>query len=1189
MSDESDIQPSVICVGSSAGGLEALTALIGALEPGLQVPIIVAQHLAPTHRSLLSSLMQKASKLPVDEIVDGQEILPGHVMITPEGSDAIIEGGRIKLVSALGQPGPHPSVNRLFSSAAEQFGKRTVGIVLSGTGSDGTLGAGRIDAVGGAILVQDEETAKYWSMPRSVINAGLATVVAPPESLARQAVTYLELGAVGYQPKEGASEEPFQTIVDIVERRLGFQLSNYKPASVMRRIGARMSAKGCRTLESYASILQSDADEAASLVQALLIPVTSFFRDDAAFAHLKTQLRDQIPIVTEKTGQFRVWVTACCTGEEAYSIAILIDEICKELNVSPNISIFATDLSESFVETARKGVYPADRLVDVPSDRIEAYFDKIASGYRVAQRIRDTIVFASHDILRSTPFLHLDLISCRNILIYFQPSAQKTALRTIYNALEPNGLLFLGRSEALGDSSTLFEEVSRENHIFRKSSDAAGLSPSISRPFARAKALAPYSQRPSHRARAYSHQDLLVDTIVQLSPPTFLVNRDDVVENIVGDTRSFVTISNGPQSGILYDFIPDELELQTRIVLAEARRSGAERMSPAVRIAGQQQHDELWKVEARPVKSDIATDLLLVRYVKQELAKDLPIRSDSSLPLEMGSDDIAVELQRELAETRAQLRTVIEELEIANEELQAANEELLSSNEEFQATNEELETTNEELQATNEELETVNDELTSKNRETAKLYDDLSGVLESIKSPIFIFGPDDVFQMANSAAERISRVIGVDEEHLSLGHFLGLINEPKVLSYFKRSIKSDKPIGAVKVKLDQKQYELEMSVWRDAKRGNRVLSKVIVFHDVTKLLKAQDEIQGQLDKLRLLEFRQRAILDGVDESLALVDQTGAIVAINSNWSEVSTESDSDLSGLAVGTNLITALESLEKPDLTALRPLAPLLRGAIESPVYRETHEFSRAEKAGDRWYRYTVSSFHEDGACFAVVLRSDISEQKRNIKLVGEALHEKEVLIQEIHHRVKNNFQVILSILSLQNRAGLGPADLEQLSESSRRIRVMSKLYEHLYQSQDVSMINVQEYFADVLDDAMSAAGAGDGISSEIDCDRIPLGIKTATALAQILSELVSNAVKHAFPQREGRISITLRKQADEAFCLAVQDNGLGLPADYDESKLKSMGIKLINALVSQLKATKRLTSGNGTRVEIVFKEQGE
>ncbi len=479
---ESDNAPDgpvmVVGIGASAGGLEALGKLVGTLEPDWPLAYVVLQHLSPDHRSMLVDILSRDTALAVQEMVDGDTPRPGTVYVVPARSKALIREGRFRLVNADPEVVPKPSVNEFFISLAAEAGESAIGVVLSGTGSDGTAGLRAIQAAGGLTLAQAPDSAKYTGMPLSAIEAGVADHVLAPVELGQR------LGAFARMRPPGRDELPaelMERLVERVRRRRDIDFSGYKPSTLARRIRRRMVATGNTDVRRYADWVEAHPEELDRLARDILISVTAFFRDPEAFDALAETVRG---ICREKgeAGSIRVWVAGCATGEEAYSIGILFAEAQREQGLGQTIQVFATDIDEDALDTARRGLYPAAALQALPPDCIERYFHPADRHYEVGKRLRDMIVFARHNLVDDPPFLRTDLITCRNVLIYFDARLQARVLQRFHFALNRRGHLFLGRSEGIGQGESLFEVADRRERLFRKRGDSRDLPPVSSTP-----------------------------------------------------------------------------------------------------------------------------------------------------------------------------------------------------------------------------------------------------------------------------------------------------------------------------------------------------------------------------------------------------------------------------------------------------------------------------------------------------------------------------------------------------------------------------------------------------------------------------------------------------------------------------------------------------------------------------------
>lgn len=739
-------QPLIIGVGASAGGLEALKELASGLPDDLKASIVVVQHLSPTHTSMLRDLLQPESDLAVVDLQDGVGPQPGTVYITPPNHNVEFANGVLRLRPADPGVGPKPSVDRFLKSLAVNHGANTVAIILSGTGTDGADGVRAVKAAGGVVLVQDPQTAKYDGMPRAAIQTGCVDLVLPAprmgEVLARIAETPDALRQPSGEDPGGGERE---RITAIVRELTGFDLSHYKTATVVRRLIRRMTLNKCRTLSEYAEKLKGDRTEAMAAARDVLISVTSFFRDPDAFDALRPHL-EKLVASAPRDEVLRVWVPGCATGEEAYSLAMILSELCSGREGGPDFLIFATDLDAEAVNFARNGVYPDSAIGDLPEALRARYFERLGGAWQVRKSLRQNTVFAVQNVIEDPPFPRMDLISCRNLLIYLTRSTQRRLLETFHYALKPGGLLFLGKSESIELHRNLFDVVDRHAKLFRRR-EVGGAYPV---PLGTRRDQEEQRRQGSGGRRSADTMSLgyrMLDALTEVwCPPTVVVNDNDECVHFVGDLKPFRRFPRGPAQMRLFDLLHDKLRAEVRALVHRARREGAPQRGNAftverdgqvhhhvVAVTPLPRHEKLLAIGFPPASETPARDLL---------DGDQAVRE--SLIIE--------ELERELANTRQHLQTVVEELETSNEELLSQSEELQSANEELQSTNEELQTTNEELQSTNEELLTVNDELQTKSRELAEVADSLRSVMESLDFPLLVLDREMRLQHFNRAA-----------------------------------------------------------------------------------------------------------------------------------------------------------------------------------------------------------------------------------------------------------------------------------------------------------------------------------------------------------------------------------------------------------------------------------------------------
>ena len=750
----------VVGIGASAGGLEALAELIQLFSHD-HMAFIVVQHLSPDHESLLPQLLARASKLEVVAATDGAVLEANHIYVNPPNTDLAVLNGVIRLISPPA-PAPRLPIDFLFRSLAEDRGHLAIGIVLSGTGSDGTFGLQAIKSAGGITFVQEPSTAKYDGMPRSALASGAAdfclALPAIAEELVRIAHAPARKPAPDARPPGGALDQLAKLFV-LIRSEFGTDLTHYKHATIERRVERRMALHRIERLEDYVRLVRQRSDELVALYKDLLITVTRFFRDPEVFETIKRHVLEKILESKDANTPVRIWAPACSTGEEAYSLAICLLEFCEARHKDARIQIFGTDLDEECIEFARRGIYPANIALDVSPDRLNRFFVRKGDEYHVSRRVRDLLVFSRQNVLKDAPFSRIDLVSCRNLLIYLQPPSQKRVLRILHYALNPSGYLVLGASETVGDAPELFTTVDRKHKIYRKKHVAAPAGLDVTFGVPRTPS-APAAAGPVRTAT--NVQGLADRKVLELYGPAGVVlNQDLEILHFRGHTGPFLDPAQGAASLSVLKVVRFELHIALKHALEQAVATH-QRVTTEVHfpLAGKQTAVAL---DVVPIQDpETKAQYLIVLF--QPVAPAQPPAT-----WERGSDqptgalaDRVRELEGELAVTKDYLQATLEERESTLEELKSANEELQSSNEELQSTNEELETSKEELQSTNEELTTVNDELQSRMTELSQINDDLHNVLSGVDNAVVIVGMDLRIRRYTTAAERLFKLVAAD-------------------------------------------------------------------------------------------------------------------------------------------------------------------------------------------------------------------------------------------------------------------------------------------------------------------------------------------------------------------------------------------------------------------------------------------
>ena len=788
----------VVGVGASAGGLEALSDLLANLPEKTGMAVVVVQHLDPQHESKLSNLLSRVTHLPVLEATQDLAVQPDHVYVIPKNTTMTIAQGVLQLAPRGGVRGTHLPIDLFLKSLAEDRQSAAIGVILSGTGSDGTLGMEEIKAAGGITFAQDESSAKYSGMPQSAARSGCVDLVLPPDQIARELTRISQHSYVApdqaAQAGAGLSAEDdvhFRKILAILRAAFRVDFSAYRETTVRRRILRRMVLQTKDNLAEYIEYLRKDPPEVEALYQDILINVTSFFREPQTFEVLKESVFPEILKTKSQDTPIRVWVPGCSTGQEAYSLAIALVEFLEQQPVRPPIQIFATDLSETVsLVKAREGVYPENIEAEVSPERLRRFFTKEQETYRINKSIRDMCAFARQNVTADPPFSHLDLISCRNVLIYLTPVLQKRVIPTFHYALNPSGFLLLGASETVGSFASLFGVVDPKFRIYAKK--AAGLRqyPHFYGEDTYARESADTQVTPLSVSSADWQREADRVVLKEYSPAGVLVNDDLDILQFRGQTGDYLAPPPGEPSHNLLNMAREGLLLELRDALKECRQGNTpvRRTGVQVRAQGAIHETDLRVLPVKLPGSSQRCHLVLfeeprhepaavsgsaadatgpnspARWLPRWLRRPFP-RATTSVAAGVSAppDEREVDrLRQELAAMRDYLQSVIEQKDTVNEELKSANEEILSSNEELLSTNEELETAKEELQSINEELVTVNEQLQSQNLELTRVSDDMTNLLGSANVPIVAVGVDLRIRKFTPAAGKVLNLLPAD-------------------------------------------------------------------------------------------------------------------------------------------------------------------------------------------------------------------------------------------------------------------------------------------------------------------------------------------------------------------------------------------------------------------------------------------
>jgi two-component system CheB/CheR fusion protein len=765
--------PTVVGIGASAGGLEAFSQVLEGLPEDSGLALVLVQHLAPQHESALPALLGGKTRLPVQQVTDGMRVEAGHVYVIPPNVQMEISDGVLHLAPRPGDRTQYTPVDFFLRSLAQSAGNRAIGVVLSGTASDGSIGVRELKAVGGITIAQDPETARYDGMPRAAIATGMVDLILAPQAIAT------ELSKIVAHPymrqtwprRPGddiaVDDEDLERVFAMLRASSGVDFRHYKMPTIKRRIQRRMALHRIPSFGQYIKYLREHPSEVGLLYQDILIHVTRFFREPDSF---ETLTKFVFPALFEKRTDeaVRAWVPGCSTGEEAYSLAIALAEYLEvKKKGGMTIQIFGTDISESAIEFARMGHYPESIAADVAPERLRRFFSKSDHSYRISKAIRDTCIFARQDVTRDPPFSRLDLILCRNVLIYMSQVLQRRLMGIFHYALRPSGFLMLGHAETIGPHAELFELGDKKHRVYRRKLVTPEVRAGFPAEYDTSRLPIAPETRPGEPRGATATMQHEVDRLLleRYSPAGVVVTPSLQIVYFRGQTGPYLEPAPGDASLNLMRMVREGLVFSLRKAIAEVRQRRAPVRKTGVRVKA----NGGWRnvdLEVVPITLSAKPHLLVL--FEEPARRPTALRAVRSREdrrrrgAARAEDSTVQQLQEELAANREYLRSIIQELEAANEELQSANEEVLSSNEELQSTNEELDTAKEELQSTNEELNTVNEELHARNDELSRVNSDLVNLLSSVQIAIVIVNNDLQIRRFTPMAEKLLNLIPGD-------------------------------------------------------------------------------------------------------------------------------------------------------------------------------------------------------------------------------------------------------------------------------------------------------------------------------------------------------------------------------------------------------------------------------------------
>jgi two-component system CheB/CheR fusion protein len=889
----------MVGMGASAGGLEALKGFFSGVPEDSGMAYIVVVHMTPKHPSMLPSLLQSVTRIPVATAEDGQTIQPNRIYVIPPDSEIAVYKGKIQLLEMMRIGVVALPIDRFLRSLALDQGSNAAAIILSGTGTDGTLGVKEIKAHDGLVLVQSEESAGYSGMPRSAVGTGLVDMVLPPQKMPNKLVQYFTHSKESLDWRSTAAaddqQEWLNKIFAILRGQIGHDFSAYKVNTVLRRISRRMGLNQIDSNEKYVRYLRENSREVETLFRELLIGVTSFFRDAESFDVLKASVLPELLRQMTEGDTFRAWIPACSSGEEVYSLAIVLRECLDHSDKPINLQLFGTDIDNYAIDKAREGLYPASIAADVGAERLARFFIKGGDFFRISKQIRDLVIFSVQDVLKDPPFSRLNLLCCRNLLIYLDGDAQKKLLPLFRYTLKPGGILVLGSAETIGGATSLFEAVDKKRKIFRRREVPQAMQQLVDFPSG------PSTMEPAHgpsatvpAAQKFNIAQTVQKTILdQFGPTAVLVDAKGEILYIHGRAGKYLEIPSGLPTQNILDQAREGLRIDLSSAFRSARAAGKQitRTKIGVKTNGDVQMINL-HVCPQQLPKEIAGCFLVV-------FEDIEIEPKASVS-EPGHRDEALvdfsriaDLERELQNTRESHQTTIEELESSNEELKSTNEELQSANEELQSTNEELESSKEELQSLNEELQTVNAELQGKVEELSAAHDDMRNLLNSTEIATIFVDNDMRIRRFTSEATTIVNLIQSDIGR-PLRHVMTNLGYDGMIKDLSEVLERLSPRDIEVQTTGGKWYTMRIMPYRTT--DNRIDGAVLTFTDIDSQKKAQETSKATIRELEHARELVRSIFDMNGDPMAVLDEDGKMLIANTAFSELGDITQEDVKG-----------------------------------------------------------------------------------------------------------------------------------------------------------------------------------------------------------------------------------------------------------------------------------------------------
>ncbi|MEM0935343.1 MAG: chemotaxis protein CheB [Pseudomonadota bacterium] len=1070
--------PLIIGVGASAGGLEAFQTLLSHLPERHDLALVLVQHLDPDHESLLPELLSKRTRTPVQSITDGMEVHPGNIYLIPPGFSLLIDGTTLHLEAFDSPRGLRRPIDRFLVSLAASCGPNATGIILSGTGSDGSVGVKAIKEAGGLVFVQDPKQAKYDGMPRSALATGAVDLVLPSSEMVDVVNDYYNRRS-GIEPSIRNDAEFIERVAKHVRYRTGHDFAHYKEGTFLRRLAVRMSVLGIDAPSDYLKELIDNKAEAGRLFRDLLINVTSFFRDPDAFDSLREKVLPKIIQARERDEEVRVWVPGCSTGQEAYSIAILLAEEASRVDAGPRVAVFGTDIDDEALRTARRGVYPNSIAEEVPAEYLERYFRPTSGGYEVSPALRDIVRFSNQSLIKDPPFSKLDLVSCRNVTIYFDQVLQELSIRVFHYALREGGFLFIGPSENPPVLQRYFADFVGAFRIFRR---RAGPARPLNMPSTGMSTISPglpveglagdFHQR--------SYEQALLATHV---PPYLVLNLANEVIYASEGAAKYLGVKPGATKTGLLSLIRPELEgVARRLINLQPERGERSEREYQGEVNGR-----MARIVLSLERLEDDTTLLVLRdYL--DIREDRPGHRDTD---DNGITDYVRDLEEQLDGARQTIRTTVEELETSNEELKSSNEEMMSMNE--------------ELQSANEELSTINEELQNKVAELNEVNSDLSNFIRSTRIPTVFLDEDLRLRSFTPEAQAYFRFVELDRGR-RIDDIGSDISMTTLVELTEDVLKNGQPREA-ELQTADGTAEIVLRVLPYRSDGAPVTGVVFTLTDVTELRAYAREIEHQRAQAQKNLAEIEELYRVSPQAMALVDRDYRFLRVNQRMAEIDGIGIDDHFGKSIGEVMPRLQDQMAGPVAHVLETGEPVLD--------RRVSGHTQAHPEDERVWEVDWYPILDGGGPVGSPNRvRAVGLNVRDVTHQADMSRELQRVMKELQHRVKN---MLSNVLALVNRARReAETDTAVFETLAKRIEALANTHK-LLTTANWGAARVR----DILEPELTHVYGADRV--HLRGPDLMLNARATLALGMAVHELATNAAKYgAFSNSAGTVSLS-------------------------------------------------------------------